>query len=242
MLFACAQEDYTPKKYMGLKGKVAGIRDTVYDCTLTGFLPGTGELVMVSAVDFDAEGNIIKMLEYSADSSDVDIKESVYKDHALFSSRRRWQIGKDVFTYTSERISLENGTLKYKESNGTQHWIREVKTTGKYRLEYSEGDYGYTKEEIWANNDNNIVKTKSRTVSNDVEFSNGTHVWETEEKMKYDKEGNVTESVRREDKNTTVTFFTHHRYDQYGNWTEKRIETAGYFKRLVKRTIQYVEE
>lgn len=242
LLFACAQEDYTPKKYMGLKGKVAGIRDTVYDCTLQGFHVGSGELKRVSAVDFDAEGNIIKTLEYSADSSDVDIKESVYKDHALFSSLRRWQIGRDVFTYTSERISMENGTLKYKESNGTQHWIREVKTTGKYRLEYSEGDYGYTKEESWADNDNNIVKTKSRTVSNDKKFPNGTYTFETEEKIKYDKDGNPTESVRIEDKEKTVTVYTCHRYDKYGNCTEVHLEMDGYFKRLVKRTIRYAEE
>ena len=154
-LFACGREDYTPKKYMGLKGKIAGIRDTVYDCTLLGFDVGSGDLKRVSAVDFDAEGNIIKTTVYNADSSNVDIGESVYKDHALFSSRSRWQIGRDVFTYTSERISMENGTLKYKESNDTQHWIREVKTTGKYRLEYSEGDYGYTKKESWADNGNN---------------------------------------------------------------------------------------
>lgn len=242
-LFACGQEDYTPKKYTGLKGKVAGIRDTVYDCTLTGFLPGSGELVKVIAFDFDTEGNIIKAVDYNADSSEVRISEFVYSDQALLSSTEVQKYSEEnVIPYTSERISLENGTLKFKESNGTQHWIREVKTTGKYRLEYSEGDYGYTKEEIWADNDNNIVKTKSRTVSNDEKFPNGTYTFETEEKVKYDKDGNPTESVLIADKKKTVTVYTYHQYDKYGNWIEERIEAAGYFKRLVKRTIRYAEE
>ena len=60
--------------------------------------------------------------------------------------------------------------------------------------------------------------------------------------MKYDKEGNLTEIVRIEDEKQTVGVYTYHRYDKYGNWTEGRLETDGYFKRLIKRTIRYAEE
>lgn len=241
-LWACGEEDYAPKKYMGLKGKVTSIRDTVYDCTLQGFYPGSGELVAVQTVDFDTEGRVIKTTDCNADSSMVVTTESVYKDDALFSTRVRRCIGEDIFTYTSERISMENGILRYKEDNGTQQWINEVKTTGKYLLEYSEGEYGYTKEESWADNDNNIIKTKYLLVSNEERFADGTDTLETVKKMKYDKEGNVTESVDTGKDKTAVTVYTYHRYDKQGNWTEQRAETDGYFKRQVKRTITYAED
>lgn len=71
---------------MGLKGKVASIRDTVYDCTFLGFYQDSGELREVQTIDFDMEGNVVKAAMYNADSSYVNIDNYVYKDNVLFSS------------------------------------------------------------------------------------------------------------------------------------------------------------
>lgn len=241
LVFACGKEEYMPKKFMGLKGKVASIRDTVYDCTLGGFYSGSGELWEVETIDFDSEGNVVKTHKHNADSSVVCWKEFIYKDNVLFSYNERMCVGEDVFNNTSERIGIENGTIKYKESNGSQQWISEVKTAGKYRLEYSEGEYGHTKNEIWADRDNNVIKTKYLLVSNDVTFANGTNTLEKVSTMKYDKEGSISETVHIEGKDTSVTVYSYHRYDKNGNWTEQQLETNGYFKQRVKRTIEYRE-
>lgn len=233
------KQAYAPKKYRGLKGKITSICDSVYDCTLQDFIPATGKLIEVSIMEFDAEGNTIKTMGYNADSTVMSISEFVYKDHVLFSTKSRQHIGEDVFTVTSERIAASNGTLRYKESNGSQEWIKEVTTTGNYHLEYSEGDYGYTKEELWADDDSNIVKTKYILMDKEHEFVNGTHTIEKTTTMKYGEDGNVTEIVFVEGKDTMVTVCSHPRYDKYGNWTEERKETNGYFKQLIKRTINY---
>lgn len=233
------KQAYTPKKYRGLKGKITSICDSVYDCTLQGFIPAAGELIEVRIVEFDAEGNAIKTMNYNADSTVMSISEFVYKDNVLFSNKSRQRIGEDVFAFTSERIAMNDGTLRYKESNGSQEWIREVTITGDYRREYSEGDYGYTKEELWADDDNNIVKTKYLLMDNNHQFVNGTHTLEKTSTMKYDEDGNVTEIVFVEGKDTVVTVCSHLRYDNYGNWTEERTEINDYFKQLIKRTINY---
>lgn len=241
-LLACGKEDYTPKKYMGLNGKVASIRDTLYDCTLQGFHQGYRDLIEVQTTDFDMEGNVVETTTYNADSSLVSINNFVYKDNVLFSSNGQMRIGEDNFTSTSELIAIENGIPRYKESNGTQQWTKEVKTAGKYRLEYSEGEYGYTKEETWADDDNNIIKTKYLLVNNEFKFLNGTNTLEKASAIKYDKDGNITETIYIENKDTIVTTYSHHQYDKYGNWTEERSESNGYFKKLTKRTIKYVED
>lgn len=241
-LLACGKEDYTPKKYMGLNGKVASIRDTVYDCTFLGFHQDSGELREVQTIDFDMEGNVVKAAMYNADSSYVNIDNYVYKDNVLFSSNGQMRIGKDSFPYTSERIAIKNGIPKYKESNGTQQWTKEVKTIGKYRLEYSEGEYGYTKDEIWADDNDNIIKTKYLSVINELKFPNSTDTLEKASTIKYDKDNNITETINIENKDTVVTTYSHYQYDKYGNWTEVRSESNGYFKRLIKRTIKYVED
>lgn len=239
---ACGQEDYTPKKYMGLKGKVASIRDTTYDYTLTGFHVGSGELREISTIDFDAEGNTIKITNHNADSSYVFVHTYVYKDNILFSGNGQTYVGEDYFPYTRELIGTKNDTLLYKEGNGSQEeGIRKIKTTGKYHLEYSTSKTGTTTEESWADKHNNIIKTRFLLVSNDIEFANDTHILEKIHTMKYDKDGNATESIYIEGKDTTTTVLSHHLYDKYDNWTEERAETNGYFKHLVKRTIKYAE-
>lgn len=239
--FACHEKDYSSKKYMGLKGKIASIRDSAYNCTLRGFYPGSGELSEIQTIDFDTKGNAIRIAKCNADSSYVVITEYVYRDNALFSSNQRVRVGEDSFTNTSERISIKNDTLKYKESNGTQQWIREVKTTGKYHLERTKGEYGYSKEEAWADNNNNIIKTRYMLVSNELDFSNGTNTLEKISTTKFDKNGEITETVYIENNDTAVTVYSYHLYDKYGNWTEERSETNRYFKQLKKRTIKYVE-
>lgn len=238
--FVCAKGDYTPQKYMGLKGKVVSIRSSVYDYSLTGFI-GSGELMETLAFDFDAEGNVVKTTQYNADSSYVTIRDFVYKDNLLFSSNGQTRIGEDVIINRSEYITTEDNTLRYKESNNSEQWIKEVQTVGKYRLEYSSGKYGSTKEESWGDDNNNIIRTKYLLVSNELEFANGTNTIEKETIMKYDKDGNVTETVHIEGGDTTVTVHSYQRYDKYGNWTEQRSETGGYFKRLVKQVIKYAE-
>lgn len=239
---ACAQEDYTPKKYMGLKGKVACIRDTTYDYTLTGFNAGSGKLMEVKAIDFDAEGNAIKIIKHNADSSYVAIYSSVYKDNILFSGKGQTHIGEDILSYSMELIGTDNDTLLYKESNDSrQEGLRKIKTTGKYHLESSTSETGTTTDETWADDHHNIIRTRFLVISNEVEFSNGTHTLEQINTMKYDKDGNMIENVHIEGNDTTTTTVSHHLYDKHGNWTEERSETNGYYKQLVKRTIKYAE-
>ncbi len=240
-IFACGKENYTPKKYLGLKGKIVNIRDSVYN-----FPWGYKELGSVVITDFDTEGNVIKNINYNADSSFIDLNEYIYKENILYSKKGQMHAGKDVIIYTSERIATEDGTLKYKESNNDQQWIKEVKTNGKYHMEYSEGEYGHTKEEVWADNNNNIIKDKTVTVSNESKFPNGTYTYMCVDKLKYDKNGNVTESIRIEDKDTVATVYSYHQYDNYGNWTEGRLEINESsknrpYKKLIKRTITYAE-
>lgn len=239
--FACGEGDYTPKKYRGLKGKVVSIRDSVYDCTLQGSYQLPGEFTEAETVDFDAEGNVIRIARHNADSSFVTVSEFAYKDNVLVSSCGQSLMGGDAFTSTSERIGVENGILKFKEDNGSEQYIREVKTNGKYCMEYSKYTNGYSKEESWADNNDNIIKTRSLLVSSDMEFMNGTNTLEEISLMKYDKDGNLTEATHIKDKDTITTVCSHHRYDKYGNWTEERAETNGYFKRLIKRTIKYTD-
>lgn len=186
------RQAYTPQKYGGLKGKITSICDSVYDYTLQGFIPAAGELTEVRIVEFDAEGNAIKTMNYNADSTVVSISEFVYKDNALFSNKSRQCIGEDVFTFTSERIATNDGTLRYKESNGSQEWIREVTTTGNYRREYSEGDYGYTKEELWADDNNNIVKTKYLLMDNNHQFVSTPGMTTTETGRKREQKQTAT--------------------------------------------------
>lgn len=78
-------------------------------------------------------------------------------------------------------------------------------------------------------------------VSNELDFSNGTNTLEKISTTKFDKNGEITETVYIENNDTAVTVYSYHLYDKYGNWTEERSETNGYFKQLKKRTIKYVE-
>ena len=228
---------YTPQKYGGLKGKITSICDSMYNST---WLFNPKELISVSIVEFDAEGNWIKSARHNADSSVVTINEFVYKDNVLFSTKSWQRTGKDIFTVTTEFIGMENGTLRYKGSNSSsQEWITEVKTIGNYQLEYTEGDYGYSKDELWADDDNNIIKKKFLVMYKDEPFANGTHFLEETETIKYDKDGNEIERVSVLDKDTTILVFSYSRYDKYGNWTEQRIEPNDSRERLIKRTINY---
>lgn len=232
---SCA-EDYTPKKYGGLKGKVESIRDTVYE--LGGFY--SGDIRRIVITDFDREGNLIKSKEYlGTDSIPYMIHEYTYINNMLSSSY--WGTRNSDGTYTSseeEAIPGYNGT-RYKGKSETQTWERQVKTSGKYQCSLSKGEWGYSKEEMWTDKNNNDIRHKIYTVSKDLEgvTTDGTSLWIS--LTKYDERGFEVENTCIENNDTTIYTYTYSKYDDHGNWTERKRQVNGRFKYLEKKSIKY---
>lgn len=245
-IWSC-REDYTHRKYTGLKGNVENIRDTVYKFAQLGsfILDKPGDISKTITFDFDREGNLIKSMEYlSSDSIPYAINEYTYTNNMLSSSYTRTRVHDSTyFTISSEAIPGNNGT-RYKENNGTQTWERQVNTSGKYQCHLSKGEWGYSKEEIWADKNNNIIKHQIQTVSKDLEgiTMDGTNSIKWTSITKYDENDFEIENTCIENKETTTYTYTYSRYDDHGNWTERKIQTNGHFTHLVKRSIKYAEE
>lgn len=244
-IWSC-KEDYTPRKYAGLKGNIESIRDTVYQFAQLGafILDRPGDISKTVTFDFDREGNLIKSMEYlDTDSIPYVINEYTYINNMLSSSYTRTRVNDSTYlTVSSEAIPGCNGT-RYKENNGTQTWERQVNTSGKYRCHFSKGEWGYTKEKIWADKNNNIIKYQFKTVSNDLEgiTEDGGNSIQWTSRLKYDENDFEIENTRIENKDTTTRTYTYSRYDDHGNWTERKVQTNGHFTHIVKRSIKYAE-
>lgn len=244
-IWSC-REDYTPRKYTGLNGKIENIRDTVYEFEQLGpfIFDRPGDISKTVTFDFDREGNLIKSMEYlGTDSMPYAINEYMYINNMLSSNYSRTRIGDSTyFTFSSEAIPGYNGT-RYKENNGTQTWERQVNTSGKHQCHVSKGEWGYNKEEIWADKNNNIIKYQSQTVSKDLEgiTTDGANSIKRTSITKYDENDFEIENTQIENKDTTIYTYTYSRYDDHGNWTEKKIQINGHFKYIVKRSIKYAE-
>lgn len=243
---ACS-EDYTPKKYMGLKGNIESVRDTVYEFSQLGafVLDAPGDIYRTIAIDFDHHGNITKQIEYQANNPmPFAISEHSYTNDTLVASHSRLhERDSSYHTISSKYIPGKGKTMKYEENNGTQTWIRQVKTSGKYRCHLSEGDWGYTKEEIWADGKNNIIKHRILTESKELAevTEDGSGIIEQVVITKYDPDGNEIEDTRIENKDTMICTYSYPRYDDHGNWIEMKTQVNSHFKYITKRTITYAK-
>lgn len=240
------REDYTARKYGGLKGNVENIRDTVYELAQLGsfILDEPGDIRETTIFDFDREGNLIKSMVYlGTDSIPFEINEYTYINNMLSSSYSGTRASDGTYsTFTSEAIPGYNGT-RYKDNNGTQTWERQVNTSGKYQCHLSKGEWGYSKEEIWADKNNNIIRHQIQTVSKELEgvTRDGTNSIKWTSVTKYDENDFEIENTCIENKDTTTSAYMYSRYDDHGNWTERKEQINGHFKYLVRRSIKYAD-
>ena len=245
MLTACS-ENYTPRKYMGLKGKVTSLRDTVYRFKYSyDTLRTPDKIGHITIIGFDDWGNITSQYEYlGMDSVPFQIEEYLYSgDTLLWSSSRIRQSDGTYAALVYEFVSRNNNTVKYKIDNGSEIWEEQVRTSGKYRCYSGKGEWGYEKKDAWADKNNNITKWKLLSVSDEFKSvtKDSSNTFSVLRMYKYDSYDHVIEEIHIEDGDTTVYTNSYSGYDDRGNWTESKTQVDGRFKILTKRTIKYTE-
>lgn len=245
ILVACS-ENYTPKKYAGLNGKVVSLRDTVYLIRSSFHTLGTVDNISsILTMDFDERGNVIREDEYVVwDSLPFRIKEYSYSGDTLLRRSFRTRVSDSTYVaLVYDFVSQDNGIIKTKVSNGVESWEGEVKNSGKYCCHFEKGEFGYSKDEIWADKNDNIIKWKLVNVSDEFKgvTKDSSNVFRLLQTYKYDSNGNKIGCVSVEDEDTIVFTYSYTRYDDHGNWIESKTNKNGSDVFLTKRTIKYAE-
>lgn len=246
LTLAACSENYIPKKYMGLQGKIISLRDTVYGFKHSFYtLRIPDEVRSIRIINFDDRGNITEQYEYlRMDSIPFEMHEYLYSGDTLLKRCTQTRMSDGTYsTLVFEFVSQNNDVIKYKLNNGYEIWEQQVKTSGKYYCSSSKGEWGYSKEEQWFDKNNNIIKWKLLSVSDAFKSANkdGSNTLSMLHMYKYDSNNNLIEEKYIEDDDTTVFTHSYTRYDEQGNWTERKTEKDSRYESLIRRTITYAE-
>lgn len=229
LVVACSKEKKSTK-YMGLNGKIETIKDTIYEADEKFGEAIPGDISSVEINTFDNDGNLVKYASYDADGSIKICLEYVYINGEFTQSTYRNYYNNEKVIH--KLIEIINDKAKYETTRGETTTISETitrKSKNKVNHTTSYKDEAAQEDEIWTDNNGNIVERKI-TKGDEIKF------WS---KSKFNDKNNEIEQINLSNGNKEITTFHYDEYDEKDNWTKKVVFIDGEAESIITREIKY---
>lgn len=244
-LVACSG-DFKSVKYIGLKGKVKLVADTVYSI---GFMRFDSEIRSISLFEMDSSGYCFRESQYNKDGELATSIETSYTGNGMIArtrveyhgEREDWMKPSDYCL-----VKEEKDQWTYVTTSGGEEWT-DVKTWDGWMrcmitiTEPAAGNQEQTSGELrsFYDRDGNMIEEWQEMYARD------TLLVHQVTRYRYDRNGDVVKAVKiyqgqtYQDTITTECFYSE--YDDHGNWRTRATQDNSRSGYIVKRFILYAD-